>query len=135
MSALVQNHYAALMKSGLDLSGIHMLSRVGIVFEGRGGACSRRETESPTEQRARLSIKTQATWRLSHDGAVNMRPEHDVRRKVIREWMSLPRDKRQSREQAAAFAVKAAETNAIGRSSVDPHARVMAWLAPRTGKA
>jgi hypothetical protein len=68
-------------------------------------------------------------------GAVNMRPEHDVRRKVIREWMSLPRDKRQTHEQAAAFAMKAVETNAIGRGREDPHARIMAWLLPRTGKA
>jgi hypothetical protein len=65
--------------------------------------------------------------------AVNMRPEHDVRRKVIREWMSLPRDKRQTQEQAAAFALKAVEANAIGGG--DPHGRIMAWLLPRTGKA
>src|SRR5262249_33331536 len=44
-----------------------------------------------------------------------MKPERDVRRKVIREWMSLPRDTRQTQEQAAApFAMKAAETRAIG---------------------
>jgi hypothetical protein len=67
-------------------------------------------------------------------GAVNMRPEHDVRRKVIREWMSLTRDKRQTHEQAAAFAKKAVETNAIGRSREDPYGRIMAWLLPRTGK-
>ena len=64
-----------------------------------------------------------------------MKPERDVRRKVIREWMSLPRDKRQTQEQAAAFATKAAETRAIGRSREDPYRRVMSWLSPRTGKA
>jgi hypothetical protein len=64
-----------------------------------------------------------------------MKPEHDVRRKVIREWMSLPRDKRQTQEQASSFAVKAVETNAIGRSREDPYRRIMAWLLPRTGKA
>jgi len=64
-----------------------------------------------------------------------MRPQHDVRRKVIREWMSLPRDKRQTREQATAFAMKAAETNAIGRSREDPYRRILTWLSPRTGKA
>jgi hypothetical protein len=63
-----------------------------------------------------------------------MRPEHDVRRKVIREWMSLPRDRRQTQEQAAAFAKKAVETNAIGPSREAPYARIMAWLLPRTGK-
>ena len=34
-----------------------------------------------------------------------MKPEHNARRTIIREWMSLPRDKRQTEEQAAAFAV------------------------------
>ena len=66
---------------------------------------------------------------------VHMRPEHDARRKVIREWMSLPRDKRQTQEQAAAFAEKAVETTAIGPSRVDPYARIVGWLLPRTGKA
>jgi hypothetical protein len=43
-----------------------------------------------------------------------MRSLHDVRRKVILEWMALPRDRRQTLEQASAFAVKAADTH-IGR--------------------
>ena len=38
-----------------------------------------------------------------------MRPEHDARRAVIREWMSLPKEKRKTEEQAAAFAKKAME--------------------------
>jgi hypothetical protein len=29
-----------------------------------------------------------------------MKPEHEARRKIIREWMSLPKDKRQTEEQA-----------------------------------
>ena len=33
-----------------------------------------------------------------------MKPEHEARRKIIREWMSLPKDKRQSEEQAKPFA-------------------------------
>jgi hypothetical protein len=61
-----------------------------------------------------------------------MRPEHDVRRKVIREWMSLPRDKRQTLEQAAAFATRVAQANTIGRE--DPYDTVMAWLSPRIGR-
>jgi hypothetical protein len=64
-----------------------------------------------------------------------MKLERDARRKVIREWMSLPRGKRQTQEQAAAFAMKAAETLAIGRRREDPYRRIMAWLSPRTGKA
>ncbi len=38
------NQYAVLMKSDVDLSGIHMLPWVRIVFEGSGGR-SRREAE------------------------------------------------------------------------------------------
>ena len=62
-----------------------------------------------------------------------MRPEHDARRAIIREWMSLPRDKRQTEEQAAAFAMKAIEKQDF-RCSGDRHQRVMAWILPRTGK-
>ncbi len=58
-----------------------------------------------------------------------------VRRTVIREWMSLPRDKRQSKEQAASFARKAVQSRSLPRSRRDPYAVVMAWLVPRTGKA
>jgi hypothetical protein len=30
--------------------------------------------------------------------------DHETRRKIIRQWMGLPKDKRQTAEQAAAFA-------------------------------
>jgi hypothetical protein len=30
--------------------------------------------------------------------------DHDTRRKIIREWMALPKDKRQTEEQVVAFA-------------------------------
>jgi hypothetical protein len=63
-----------------------------------------------------------------------MKPEHDARRTIIREWMSLPRDKRQTEEQAGAFALKAIEKHQF-RCSGDPHRRVMAWLLPRRAKA
>jgi hypothetical protein len=63
-----------------------------------------------------------------------MRPENDLRRRVIREWMSLPRDKRESKEQAAAFATKVVKANPIGPRHGDPHEIVMAWLSPRIGK-
>ena len=33
--------------------------------------------------------------------------DHEIRRKIIREWMALPKDKRQTEEQVAAFAKKA----------------------------
>ena len=63
-----------------------------------------------------------------------MGPGHDMRRKVIREWMSLPRDKRQTQEQAAVFAMNAAKANDVRRLGADPYQRIMAWLFPRTGK-
>src|SRR5437764_1059344 len=33
-----------------------------------------------------------------------MRPEHDTRRAIIREWMSLPKEKRRTGKQAETFA-------------------------------
>ncbi|HMJ31203.1 MAG TPA: hypothetical protein VK512_21035 [Xanthobacteraceae bacterium] len=63
-----------------------------------------------------------------------MRPENAARRAIIREWMLLPREKRQSEEQAAAFALKAIEKHDF-RGSGDRQRRVMAWLMPRIGKS
>jgi hypothetical protein len=63
-----------------------------------------------------------------------MKPEHAVRRTIIREWMSLPQDKRQAREQTEVFARKAIEKHQVTCSG-DPYQRIMAWLLPRTGKA
>jgi hypothetical protein len=61
---------------------------------------------------------------------IDMRPEHGARRAIIREWMSLPRDKRATQEQAAAFAMKAIEKHEF-RCSGDRQQRIMAWLSPR----
>jgi hypothetical protein len=61
-----------------------------------------------------------------------MQPEHEERRKIIREWMSLSKDKRQTEKQANAFARKAMERiPSVG----DPHRKIMSWLLPRTGRA
>ena len=62
---------------------------------------------------------------------LSMKPEHETRRKIIREWMSLPKDKRQTEEQAKPFAKKAMERIA---SSGDPYRQIMRWLLPRIGK-
>jgi hypothetical protein len=61
----------------------------------------------------------------------DMKPEHEARRKIIREWMSLPKDKRQTEEQAKPFAKKA-----IGRIPFggDPYRQILTWLLPRIGK-
>jgi hypothetical protein len=63
-----------------------------------------------------------------------MRPENAARRTIIREWMALPSEKRQTSEQAAAFAVTAIEKHDF-RCSGDRQLRIVAWLTPRIGRA
>jgi hypothetical protein len=75
-------------------------------------------------------------------GAATME-DHDTRRKIIRQWMALPKDKRQTEEQVAAFAKNATQQNEFHRSRRDPDQRfrrdpyqkVMGWLLPRAGKS
>jgi hypothetical protein len=45
--------------------------------------------------------------------------DHETRRKIIREWMALPKEKRQTEEQVAAFAKKAVQQNEFHRSRRD----------------
>lgn len=59
----------------------------------------------------------------------------EIRREVIREWMALPRDKRQSEEQTADFAAKAVQKHQLPRSRRDPQQAMMDWLLPRTGRS
>ena len=60
---------------------------------------------------------------------------HETRRKIIREWMALPKAKRQTDEQVAAFAQKALEQNALQRSRRDPYQTIVEWLLPRSGRS
>jgi hypothetical protein len=68
--------------------------------------------------------------------------DHETRRRIIREWMSLPKDKRQTEEQVVAFAKKATQENKFHHSRRDPpqkfrrdpFEKVMGWLLPRAGK-
>ena len=62
-----------------------------------------------------------------------MKPEHDSRRAIIREWMSLPRDERRTADQAAAFAARATNKH-LFRCSGDRSQRILVWLSPRIGK-
>jgi hypothetical protein len=55
-----------------------------------------------------------------------------IRRAVIREWMALPREKRQTDEQTADFAAKAVQRHKLPRSRRDPYQVMMGWLLPRT---
>jgi hypothetical protein len=61
--------------------------------------------------------------------------EPKVRRAVIREWMALAQQKRQSREQASAFAQAALQQHSLPRSRRTPHEVIMGWLRPRTGRS
>jgi hypothetical protein len=61
-----------------------------------------------------------------------MRPEHDARRVIIREWMSLPKENRRTRKQADTFAKKVMERVPC---SGDPYDRIMGWLSPRIAKS
>jgi hypothetical protein len=57
-----------------------------------------------------------------------------VRRAVIREWMALAREKRQSGQQALAFASAAVQRHSLPRSRQTPHDMIIGWLRPRTGR-
>lgn len=65
-----------------------------------------------------------------------MKKQRHARRRIIRQWAALPRDKRQSVEQIAAFAKIAVQQNETtfvhGRR--DPYQKVMSWLLPRIGR-
>jgi rRNA-processing protein FCF1 len=58
----------------------------------------------------------------------------ETRRAVIREWMTLAREKRQSGRQTSAFAKAAAERHSLPRSRRTPLEVIMGWLRPRTGR-
>jgi hypothetical protein len=62
-----------------------------------------------------------------------MKKQRQARRKIIRQWTALPRDKRQSMEQLAAYAKTAAQQNenAFVHSRRDPYEKIMGWLLPR----
>jgi hypothetical protein len=60
--------------------------------------------------------------------------KQEIRRTVIREWMALPRDKRQTEEQTAGFAAKAVQRHELPRSRRAPYLVMMDWLRPRTGR-
>jgi hypothetical protein len=69
--------------------------------------------------------------------------DHNIRRKLIREWMTLPKDKRQTEDQVTAFAKKAIDQNEFHRSRRDPqqefrrdpYQKVIGWLLPRAAKS
>lgn len=72
-----------------------------------------------------------------------MEEDHKTRRKIIREWMALPKDRRQTEEQVVTFAKKATQQNEFHHSRRDPvhrfrrqpYQKVMGWLLPRAGRS
>jgi hypothetical protein len=60
--------------------------------------------------------------------------DHETRRKIIRQWMALPKNQRQTAEQAAAFAKRAIKENELQRSRCDPYDKILGWLLPRAGR-
>lgn len=59
--------------------------------------------------------------------------QREARRKIIRQWAKLPKDKRQSVHGISEFARTAAQQNedAFVRSRRDPYQKIMGWLLPR----
>jgi hypothetical protein len=59
--------------------------------------------------------------------------QREARRKIIRQWAKLPKDKRQSMDGISEFARTAAQQNekAFIRSRRGPHEMIMGWLLPR----
>jgi hypothetical protein len=62
-----------------------------------------------------------------------MKRQREARRKIIRQWTMLPKDKRQTAEQISAFAKTAAQQNetAFVHSRRDPYEKIMGRLLPR----
>jgi hypothetical protein len=62
-----------------------------------------------------------------------MQKQREARRKIIRQWTRLPKDRRQSMEEISEFARTAAQQNenAFVRSRRDPYEKIMGWLLPR----
>src|SRR5262249_153027 len=83
---------------------------------------------------AALEHALQASREIAAQGTANME-DRETRRKIIRQWMALPKDKRQTVDQAAAFAKSAVEQNKLQRSSRAPYGRIMGWLLPRVGRS
>ena len=62
-----------------------------------------------------------------------MKKQREARRKIIRQWTRLPKDRRQSMEEVSEFARTAAQQNekAFVHSRRGPHEKIMGWLLPR----
>jgi hypothetical protein len=59
--------------------------------------------------------------------------QREARRKIIRQWAKLPKERRQSMEAISEFARTAARQNenAFTQSHRGPYEKIMSWLLPR----
>jgi hypothetical protein len=62
-----------------------------------------------------------------------MEKQREARRKIIRQWAKLPKERRQSMEAISEFARTAAQqnANAFVRGRRGPYEKIMGWLLPR----
>jgi len=56
--------------------------------------------------------------------------DHETRRKIIREWMALPKDKRHTEEQVAAFAKKGGPAKRVPSQSAQSEPEISARSVP-----
>jgi hypothetical protein len=61
--------------------------------------------------------------------------DHERRRKIIREWMALPKDKRQTEDQVAAFAKTAAQKKRVPPQSARSVAEISVRSVPKIGSS
>ena len=52
----------------------------------------------------------------------------DARHEIIREWRSLPKEQRQTDEQAALFAMQIKDKYKFSSENADPYQTVKGWL-------
>ena len=60
-----------------------------------------------------------------------MQKQREARRKIIRQWTRLPKDRRQSMEAISEFARTAARENEKAFVRIHPYEKIMGWLLPR----
>ena len=58
--------------------------------------------------------------------------DQETCRKIVREWMALPKDKRRTEEQVVVFAKKATQQNQFRRSLRDPGPQISARSVPES---
>jgi hypothetical protein len=89
-------------------------------------------TDEPSTSVTKLSRGGRVN-RRGDDGRAEMKKQ-EIRREVTREWMALPREKRQTRERTADFAAEAVQKHQLPRSRREPQQVMLDRLLPRTAK-